>query len=175
MARAEITFALPTTRVNSANLPESELAHVDVYDNAYDDGRENAPQNLPDPAIEDEGTENSHIPAQPSGDTAQLEKQRGSRYRRRKIGQWTNEKAGITPRFETDELTPGVHYFQLVAVDTDGRVASPSPAFRLNVNVPGDKSTPKDNDEPPLSNNVTVTGSDQDRPSHITKVQVKLL
>lgn len=174
MPRAEITFALPTTRVNSANLAESEISHVDVYDNRFGDTRprrETQDAQTDSPEVADPTLQGS----EPRGDSDGLEKQSGSAQRRRKIGEWKSEKAGVTPRFETDELEPGVHYFQLVAVDTDGRAASPSAAFRLNVNVEGDTSAPKDNDEPALARNVTTTGSDDDRPSLITKVQVKLL
>lgn len=185
MSKAQITFKLPTTRVNSANLAESEIKQVDVYDNYYGDdhGEEERREQRRTAGQADpqEDQNQSEYEQRQKDEAAQgndgLEKQSSPHKRRRRIGQWAggDDKQGGQAVFYTDELSPGVHFFQLVAVDTEGREAAPSAPFRLNVSEAGDTSRPETNDEPHVLHNVASTGYDDDRPSAVTQVQVKLL
>lgn len=189
MSKAQITFKLPTTRVNSANLAESEIKQVDVFDNYYGDDhgeeerRERRSAERADPQndqsqseYEQERKNEATQEAQAENDDG-LEKQSSPHKRRRRIGQWAggDEKQGGKAVFYTGDLSPGVHFFQLVAVDTEGREAAPSAPFRLNINEPGDTSRPETNDEPNVLHNVASTGFDDERPSAVTQVDVKLV
>lgn len=194
MSAALITFKLPTTRVNSASFAESEIDHIDIYDNSFGDdhGEEERRQEKEQRAEDQQRTEQSKEKSKqeakgekskqakskqdaPEQEDDGLEKQDSPHKRRRKIGVWSGEKEGERGKFTTDELSPGVHFFQLVVHDKDGRASSPSAPFRLNVSEEGDTDRPEKNDEPHVLHNVSSTGYDEDRPSAVTQVEVKLV
>lgn len=236
MHSAEITFKLPTTRVNSASLAESEIDHVDVYDNAYGDdfgkaerragkqsqhddrderrarideqeqerqknksvARDNKDASRRDTSRHgaseedkdlhrdqnaerdaDVGKDDNRIAGEkgePDGRPSEGTEKQAGRGRRRKIGEWKGTTEGGKAVYKTEsELTPGVHYFQLVAVDTDGKQSDPSAPFRVNISEEGDTDRPEKSDEPAQANNVWSTGTEEDRPSLITQVEVRLV
>jgi hypothetical protein len=196
MSTAKITFRLPSTRVNGKPLLEGEIDHVDVYDNHYeapDEDEEEEEGAEPRTAGEDESKGEYATAGMGGVSTKKGKKKKTKKTKAKKAGpegEGTAEddeeaqprklgSAGAGEReFTTPDLTPGIHYFTLVAVDTEDRSSSPSPAYKLGVEDP-DETDPQvyrtSSFEPAQVFASPGAGSDPQRPGMVSEVTAVLV